>query len=528
MRRFPPFAVTLLLLGVASACAGPAQIQTGQASEAAPAAPAQDTPTKEQIIVRLWDNPQGFDPATLFRIETENVAFNIYSGLTTYDPVNGDIVPDLAESWEVEDATKWTFRLRRGVQWHAGYGELSASDVVYSYNRVLDPATGSPYRNAFANVEEVTALDDYTVNIILRSPDANFLHQVASYHQGQVVKKEAVEKFGGQYQMNPVGTGPFMLERFTPNSEIVLARHDGYFHGPANLKKVIYRIIKDDSTAEVALKNREVDIAGRLSQDEIVERLQKDSRFTLYKLEGYAISLLMLNTEFEPFSKVEVRRAMAHAVDWDGILQATAPLTASKAPGIVPRWMSVFADGAPTYTYDPDRARSLLRSAGYPDGFAVKYTRSAAGGTSEADLLLKDYLGKVGINMDFELVETTVYNQKRNRGDFQMSGRLLPAVNPDTILFSYLHPSNVAPNGLNGARYVNDRVTGLIEGARAEGDAARRSQMYHEAQRLVMEDVPYLPRSQNNTYWPAWQGVKGVAINKLANVNFWPVTVQAE
>jgi peptide/nickel transport system substrate-binding protein len=101
-------------------------------------------------------------------------------------------------------------------------------------------------------------------------------------------------------------------------------------------------------------------------------------------------------------------------------------------------------------------------------------------------------------------------------------------VNPDTILFSYLHPSNVAPNGLNGARYVNDRVTGLIEGARAEGDAARRSQMYHEAQRLVMEDVPYLPRSQNNTYWPAWQGVKGVAINKLANVNFWPVTVQAE
>ena len=109
----------------------------------------------------------------------------------------------------------------------------------------------------------------------------------------------------------------------------------------------------------------------------------------------------------------------------------------------------------------------------------------------------------------------------------RMASRLFPAVNPDTILFSYLHPANTAPNGMNGARYNNPQVTSLLEEARAEANAERRTRMYQEAQRLVMEDLPYIPRSQTGFYWPAWSAVKGVVINKLANVDFWPVTVEA-
>src|SRR5579871_1393555 len=248
------------------------------------AAPAGTTPasntgqpaTKDELVVRLWDNPQGFDPDTLFRVETENVAFQIYNGLTTYDPATGEIVPDLADSWQSPDAVTWTFNLHKGVRWQGDYGDFTARDVVWSYNRVLDPNFPSIYSNQFANIDGISAPDDYTVVITLKQPDVNFLHQVASYHQGQVLNQAAVAKFGDQYQMNPVGTGPFMMDHFTQNSEIVLLRNDSYFKGPAKLKKITYRILKDDNTTEVALRNHEVDIAGQVATNAVLARLVND------------------------------------------------------------------------------------------------------------------------------------------------------------------------------------------------------------------------------------------------------------
>ncbi len=469
----------------------------------------------------------GFDPATLFRIETENVAFNIYSALTTYDAKTGAIVPDLAEKWDTPDAQTYTFNLRKGVKWQGGYGELTSADVLYTFNRILDPSTASPYRGEFANVESISAPDDYTVVINLKTPDANFLHQVASYHQGQIVKREAVEKYPDQYQLNPIGTGPFMLDRFVQNSEIVLTRFDDYYKGPAKLRKVTYRIIKDDGTAEVALKNREVDLSGTISDNSVLRRLSDDSKLTMNRIVGYAVNLQMFNMEFEPFGKPLVRKAFAHSLDRDAIIHATTPMTGSRSDNLLPEWMDVAAKDMPRYDFDPARAKALLAEAGYPNGFSFKNTGIAvAGGASEADLLRQNYLAAVGMKMDFEYVETAVYNQRRNNGDFQLAGRLLPAVNPDTILFGYLHPNNMAPKGFNSARYDNPSVTKLLEQARSTTDAAQRAELYGMAQKIAMEDLPYLPILQSSTYWPGWASVKNVVINKLANVDFWPVTIE--
>ena len=179
------------------------------------AAPLISLPAKAQektLRVRFYDDPAGFDPATIFRVENENIAFNIFSGLTTYDSKTGKIIPDLAESWETKDNITWIFKLRRGVQWQKGFGEFTSADVVYSYNRILDPATASPYRNEFVDLKSVQAPDDYTIVITLNSPDGNFLHQVANYHQGQIVNKKAIEAAGKQVRWQPVGTGPYYLD----------------------------------------------------------------------------------------------------------------------------------------------------------------------------------------------------------------------------------------------------------------------------------------------------------------------------
>ena len=117
------------------------------------------------LTVRFYDVPAGFDPANIFRIENENIAFNIFSGLTTYDGETGEIVPDLATSWETTDNKTWTFKLREGVTFHKGYGDFTAADVIYSFNRIKDPATASPYASELAGIVSMEAPDPYTLII---------------------------------------------------------------------------------------------------------------------------------------------------------------------------------------------------------------------------------------------------------------------------------------------------------------------------------------------------------------------------
>jgi len=476
------------------------------------------TDEEKVLRIRFYDDPAGFDPATIFRVENENIAFNIFSGLTTYSN-QGELIPDLAESWSTSDNITWEFKLRQGVQWQKGYGEFTSKDVLYSYERIMDPATGSPYASEFNNVESFDAPDDYTFIIKLKEPDSNFLHVVANYHQGQIVKEEAVEALGDQFMWNPVGTGPYMIDSMKTNSEIVMVRHEDYYRGPAPISKLVFSIIKDDDTASIALQNGEVDVAMRIEKTEILERLQS-AGFSLNPLYDRAVNARIFNTEVEPLGDVRVRQAWAHAVDWVGNVEATNPLGTSATVNMLPRWMDYYTEDVPTYEYDPEKAKQLLAEAGYPDGFSVTMHVRAA---EEIDLLEQENLREVGINLNFEIVEAAMYNQIRNDGTFEVSGRQLPAINPDTILFSYYHPDNFSPNGMNGAKYSNPEVTEKLEAARKEVDLEKRTALYQDIQRIVLTDLPYIPRYSANGYWPSFDYVKNVIINPLSQVNFYEV-----
>ena len=520
----------LAFTSLSLACSAPSQPGPGAGAATGGAeAPADAKLADKQVLkVRFYDDPSGFDPATLFRIETENIAFNIYSGLTSYDSKTSKIIPDLAEKWELSpDGKTYVFKLQKGVKWQKGYGELTSQDVKYSYERILDPATASPYRAEFNNLATIETPDPLTVNLGLRAPDGNFLHQVANYHQGQVVKKEAVEKAGDQYKWQPVGTGPFALESFTPGSRIVLARHDGYFKGPATLERIEFPIIKDDETASIALQNKEVDLAMRISVQETLKRLEADSRFKLNSAAG-GISLTIFNPQFKPFEDVRVRRAFAHTIDRPAIIKATTPLTTKVWTSYLNDWMDVYTSEVPKYEFNVEKAKQLLTEAGYPNGITVKQLLTSSAGVSEANQLEQSYLAKAGIKVEYELVDTPTFNQRRNTGSFELGGRLLPAMNPDTILFSYLHPDNLPPKGLNGARYNNPEVTSKLEAARGEQDAAKRKQLYAEVQKLVLTDLPYMPNSVSVVYWPGYTWVDGVVINPLSQVNFYGVRLLAQ
>ncbi|MFB9279281.1 ABC transporter substrate-binding protein [Cohnella cellulosilytica] len=511
-------AFAVMLAACSGGSNGNGASSSGEAAVSSP--PASASGEEKTLRIRFYDDPAGFDPATIFRTENESIAFNIYSGLMTYNS-QGELVPDLAESWETPDNRTWTFRLRQGVQWQQDYGEFTSADVLYSYQRIIDPAVASPYANEFGNVEAFEAPDPYTVVIKLKSPDGNFLHQVANYHQGQIVKKEAVEKYGDQYMWNPVGTGPYFIESITTNSQIVMARHDGYYKGPAPIGKLVFSIIKDDDTAAIALQNGEVDVAMRIEKTELLQRLEQ-AGFKLNKLSDRAVNVRMFNESVKPLEDVRVRQAWAHAVDWAGNIEATNPLGQSPTFNILPKWMDVYTDDVPRYEYNPEKAKELLAEAGYPNGFTVtEHIRQV----EESDQLEQENLRAVGINLQFEIVEAAQYNKIRNDGTFEVSGRLLPAVNPDTILFSYLHPNNIAPKGMNGARYDNPELTAKLEAARAEIDPEQRKALYAEVQKIAMTDLPYIPMLSANGYWPSANYVLNLALTPLSQVNYYEVDI---
>ena len=481
----------------------------------------------QEVTVRQYFEPGTLDPAFLFRIETENIAFNIYSGLTTFDPATGAPMPDLAKSWDVsDDGLEYTFHLVGNAEWQHGYGAFTSADVVYSYDRVMDEAIGSPYRAEFNNVDSVTAMDDYTVVIKLKQPDGNFLYQVGNYHQGQIVNQQAIEDFGDDYGRNPVGTGPFYIDSWTPDSEMVLLAHEGYFRGRPTLDKITWVLIRDVSAAETAFLNGEVDVMSNLGQGntELIDRVAATEGVQVATSEDYATFVTMFGSEFEPFQNRDVRLAYALAVDWGEITEQLTPRTASPWSSILPPWMPIYNRDLVAYGYDPERAKELLAGAGYADGFTVHQVTT---GVNDAGLLEQAMLAEVGIDMQFEVVEPAVYNQRRNAGDFELAGRLYPAVNPDTLLFGFLHPDNAAPAGLNGSKYDNPDVTRLLEEARASLDPEERLAKYYDAQQLVYDDVAYMTTRAATNLWASGGPIKNIQVNRLANVDFYPVYVAA-
>jgi peptide/nickel transport system substrate-binding protein len=484
-----------------------------------------DGPLADSQVIRqpFADDPVPFDPATLFRTSTEEVAFNLYSALVSYD-ADGKLVPDLAMEWEQPDPATFVFHLNKGVKWHGGYGELTSEDALYSFRRVVDPATASTYVNNFALVDTFSASDAYTLTVKLKSPDVNFLHQVANYHQGQIVRKQAIEGLGKDYGFKPVGTGPFFYEGLKPGEEMVLARFPEYFKGPATIEKVHFRFIKDPETAAIAFQNNELNVLGSTTNPQTLARLEADNRVALNKNDrGGNVGVLIFNGTNQYLKDPRVRKAFTHAIDRDAVIKITSPISGRNWHNLVPGWMDIYNPDVPKFEFNAAKAKELLSAASYKDGdITIKWlTREVA----DEEQLYQDYLSKVGMKLEFDIVDTPTYNSRRNKGEFDITTRSLPAVNPDDILFGFLHPANFPPKGFNGARFDNPTVTSLLESARTELDFEKRKSKYFEVQKLAMTDAPYMPRSHGTSMEIAFKWITGMKANPLGNMIYHNVKV---
>ncbi|PON17963.1 ABC transporter substrate-binding protein [Candidatus Entotheonella serta] len=431
------------------------------------------------------------------------------------------MIPDLATEWAITDGGKtYTFKLRQGVKFHKGFGDFSAEDVKYSYERVRAPKTASAYAGEFKNVEAIEVVDPHTIRFKLLKP-FNFLHKVA-INQGHIVKQKAVEQFGDDYPLNPIGTGPFMWDKWVQGSEIHLVANPDYYEGAPNIDRIIFKVIKEETSAEIALINGEIDIFWALQSPDVTNRLRQEKNITVLSRSANHTINFVMNQTYKPLSNIKVRQAIAYAVNRESMIADYFQGTKGMATGVLTKNFPEYSDQVTQYPYDPEKAKELLAEAGYPNGFELDVVSVSLRPYNEIPVMIAEDLRKIGIKPNIKVIERSAYGQARNKGEIQTA--LTGIVGPpdaDHPLWALYQTQNFPP-GKNTARY--DKIDNLLEAAQVEQDAERQK-LYEQIQQRATDDMPVLPLYEDRLFLAHRNAVKGFQLNSLFTVFLYPVSL---
>ena len=448
---------------------------------------------KEKILVIGDGSPvTTLDPAASLISQNIMMARNLFQGLMRFVFNSVELEGDLAKSWTVsKDGLVYTFKLRDNINFHKGFGKVTAHDVKFSFDRVMDPETRSPMRSELASVNEVKVIDELTVEISLKERDAVFLQKCARPRPLAIVSKKGVEKYGKDFARNPIGSGPFVFQSMS-REQIVLTANQEYWEGPAKVDKVIFKTIPDLDTLTMVMERGDIHtVQGYPREKGVLDRV-KAAGCEIKPLNRGAWHHMKLNPDFKPFADVRVRRAIAHAIDRDQIIQHVLSGTAQKLDSLVPKgFFGHTEESLRRYEYDPKKAKELLAEAGYPNGFEVTHDTFTHPSYLHVATAIQGQLEKVGIKTKLVVTDQPTWMKKVTSATTHMT-LYLPVRIPDAdIPLSQFYHSAGFPPGPNVMRY--NKLDREIDEARRELDPNKRKELYHAIQKRLMEDLPAIP-----------------------------------
>ncbi len=434
------------------------------------------------------------DPAqvTLGIVAGELVA-NLFSGLVQFDEQLG-LIPDLAETWEVSpDGLQYTFHLRQGLTFHNG-DPLTAEDVIYTYERTINPDFASSQANKLALITDITAPDPQTVAITQSAPYAPFLATACSRGPGRAlipVPRRAIEELGDQqFGMTPVGSGPFKIvpETAEVGRGFEMVAFDGWYGGRPLLDKVIVRLIAEESSRISALEAGDVDMLD-IAPPIGIEQLKENTDIVLVESPGTNWYGLTMNQKRPPWDKPEARMAVAKAFDrQDFVAKALFGLAVPSVGPLAPAFGWVYRppeDVDDPQAFNLDEAKALAEQAGLS---GLKPILIAGSDDPRPAQVARGVLAEIGLDVQIEQAQTAAYVERRTAGDYDMTflGSVVDA-DPDDGVWNYFHSEG--PSNSNG--YNNPKADELVDGQRRTADQAERQRLLHELQTLVASDAVY-------------------------------------
>jgi peptide/nickel transport system substrate-binding protein len=404
-----------------------------------------------------------------------------------------DIVPDLAQSWEIPDPRTYVFHLRRGVKFHNGQ-PLTSAAVKFTFDSVISGAVESPKRGTYRLVRSIETPDDVTVIFHLREPYSSFLWTLNQLGIGIVPKGS-----GTEVAHDPIGTGPFRFVSMRQDEEIVLERNADYFGGAPKIKRVRFRIVPDALVRALELRKGTADIAGVNSlTPDMVMTLAKEPGIVAEDEPGTVLTYIAFNFDDAILAHREVRQALACATDRASLIRYLWRGMARPASSLLPPNHWAFEPDVQQYNYDPAKAEQLLDAAGFPRGadgmrFHVTLKTSTEESTRLLGEALADQWRRIGVELELRSLEAATFYSDITRGSFQLYTLRWVGANNDPDMFSYVFSSKrEPPEGANRGHYRNPALDALIDEQRAEMDQSKRKALLSQIQKIVAEDEPYV------------------------------------
>ncbi|MGH4121509.1 MAG: peptide ABC transporter substrate-binding protein [Clostridium sp.] len=486
----------------------------------------EETKTKEEtkvveeqsVVYNLGAQPDTIDPTLLTTVGGMTIANQVFEGLMRLDENNKPVVA-AAEKVDFDEKapTKYVFHLRKDAKWSDGKA-VTAKDFEYSWKRVLNPKTASDYANQLyylkngqaynggkAKVEDVgvKATDDYTLEVELAVPTAYFL-QLCALSTLMPVRQDIVEKDPEKWTLNPetyVGNGPFKLTSWTHDASMEYVKNDNYWNkAEVKLDKMKFVMIVQSTSALAAFETGEVDYLDDLPSNDIPKLVADKKAVSVPYIGNYYISL---NNKIKGLDNSKVRKALALAIDRPLLIEAVWKDPRKPATAWVPFGIS---DSDTTKQFrtvggdyydgkgDIAEAKKLLAQAGYPDGkgfpeFQYAYNKNETH-AKIAQAVQDMWKKNLGVNIKLTEVDWKVFVPQRRVGDYQISrdGWIGDFMDPMTFM-----DIMVSTDGNNHPKYNNPKYDELVLGAKKEADPVKRMQMLHDAEKILMEDMPVVP-----------------------------------
>jgi len=456
-------------------------------------------PPRDSLRFAISSVPDSLDPRFAVDAASERINRLLYQRLVDFDQALRP-VPALAE-WERLAPRHYRFRLRGGARFHDG-SPLTAADVRATLEFILDPANASPHRSALEGIERIAPVDERTLDFYLRRADPLFPGHLSL----GIVPRKAIAS-GHPLNRHPIGSGPFVFVDWPEEGRLRLRRRsDG--------RIVEFVHVADPTVRVLKLLSGEVDMLQNDLPPEMVAYLEGRDEVVVQRGRGTNFTYLGFNLEDPVTGLHAVRQAIAHAVDRRAIIEYVLGGAARPAQALLPPGHWAGNAGLTGYAHDPQRARALLREAGFgPDNPArITYKTSSDPFRIRLATIIRQQLAEVGIQVDLRSYDWGTFFGDVKAGRFQMYSLSWVGIKTPDIFRYVFHSESIPPAGANRGRFRDQRTDALIEQAEQAADTAAQAAAYARLQAHLLRELPYVPLWYEDHVFVARKGIEGYTI----------------
>jgi peptide/nickel transport system substrate-binding protein len=446
------------------------------------------------LVVGIESNPLHLDPRYSTDANSVRIGGLIYNSLLRADK-NSRLQTELAESWQRVDDQTYVFDLRRDVFFHNGK-PLTAADVKFTYQSIQQPENRSPKRALLKPLHAIDQLGPYRIRFRLASPHAPFVEQ---FTLGIVPATTHAD--GASGATPPLGSGPFVLESVQSGQKVTLQANRFYWEGKPSIAGLIFKVVPDAMVRVLEFKKGGIDFLQNDLEPDMLPWLKNNTDAVLEARQGTTFQYIGINLTHSILRHKEVRQALAHAIDRDSIIRHLIKDQGIPATGLLSPLNWAYEGAVRTWPYDPEAAKHLLDEAGFrdPDGDGPLPRFKLSFKTTNLDLrrriaeALKDQLQRVGIELEIRTYEWGTFFSDVKKGNFHLYSLAWVGVLDPDIYFHIFHSTSVPPDGDNRGHYRDAAVDRLLEKGRAVMDTAERKRIYGRVQKILAEELPYIP-----------------------------------